>query len=61
MPENPHDTEDLSQSGEKPSGEKEKTAENGAGSEDRKKRSYYYDDACGYEIYDADEDEREED
>lgn len=24
-------------------------------SEDQKRRSYYYDDACGYEIYDADE------
>lgn len=28
----------------------EKNAEN-------EKRSYYYDDACGYEIYNADEDE----
>lgn len=26
-------------------------------SEDQKKRGYYYDDACGYEIYKADEDE----
>ena len=28
-------------------------------SEDQKRRSYYYDDACGYEIYEADEDEKD--
>ncbi len=28
-------------------------------SKDQKKRSYYYDDACGYEIYDADEEDEE--
>ncbi len=26
-------------------------------SEDQKRRSYYYDDACGYEIYIADEED----
>ena len=29
-------------------------------SEDQKKREYYYDDACGYEIYDPDQDEGED-
>jgi len=45
MPENPHDKEDL---------EKE-TAE-----EVQKQRSYYYDDAHGYEVYAPDDDEEEE-
>lgn len=29
--------------------------------EDQKERSYYYDDACGYETYEAENDEAEED
>lgn len=29
-------------------------------SEDQKKRSYYYDDACGYEIYQPEDSEEEE-
>jgi hypothetical protein len=61
MPENPHDREDLRREDEKVSEEKENESENGAWSEDQKKRSYYYDDACGYEIYDADEDAEGED
>jgi hypothetical protein len=28
--------------------------------EEQKMRSYYYDDACGYEIYNADEEEKED-
>ena len=38
-----------------------KRTENGA--EDQQERSYYYDDACGYEIYDPEdgEDENDED
>ncbi len=56
MSENPHEKEDLSCEDEKVAGEKKIGDENGAWSEDQKKRSYYYDDACGYEIYRADED-----
>jgi hypothetical protein len=29
--------------------------------EDQKKRGYYYDDACGYEAYEPDHDDRDED
>lgn len=61
MPENPHKKEDLKKKAEKSFAEQEKTGENGAAGEDQKRRSYYYDDACGYEIYDADEEETEED
>ncbi|CAN5404049.1 hypothetical protein BH10ACI1_BH10ACI1_19210 [soil metagenome] len=35
----------------------EKPDDKSSWSEDQKKRSYYYDDACGYEIYDADEED----
>lgn len=61
MTENPHETEDLSESEEKPSEEPSNGDESGAWSEDQKRRSYYYDDACGYEIYDAGEEETDED
>ena len=61
MPENPPEKEDLKEKDEKLFEDKEKTDKNGAWSDDQKKRSYYYDDACGYEIYDADEDETDED
>ena len=37
----------------------EKSPEKSSSGEDRTTRSYYYDDACGYEIYNAD-DETEE-
>jgi hypothetical protein len=60
MPENPPEKEDLSRPDKKVSAENENEGENGAWSEDQKKRSYYYDDACGYEIYDAEEDEEDE-
>jgi hypothetical protein len=51
---------------EKPKEEKEiqnKTPETGdksSWSQDQKEKSYYYDDACGYEVYNPDEDEEEE-
>jgi len=61
MPENPPEKEDLKEKDEKLSEDKEKTDKNGAWSEDQKKRSYYYDDACGYEIYNADETQESED
>jgi hypothetical protein len=61
MTENPHENEDLGEAGEKPGEESEKPDEKGSWSEDQKRRSYYYDDACGYEIFDADKEEPEED
>jgi hypothetical protein len=39
-------------------GEKE---ENSSWADDQKKRGYYYDDAHGYQIYNPDEDEDDED
>ena len=35
--------------------------EKGAWAEDQKKHGYYYDDACGYEVYQAENDEEKED
>lgn len=61
MTENPHENEDLRAPGEKHSGEAETKDEKGDWAEDQKKRSYYYDDACGYEVYNPEADEREED
>ena len=60
MPENPHDSEDLRCEDEKLSEEKENERENDAPGEDQKRRSYYYDDAHGYEIYQPDESDGEE-
>jgi hypothetical protein len=57
MPENPHDKEDLKKKREKVSETPENCDETGAWSEDQKKKSYYYDDAHGYEIYTDEEDE----
>ncbi len=34
----------------------QESTEKSASAADRTKRSYYYDDACGYEIYTADDD-----
>ena len=39
----------------------EKTDERGNWSDDQREKSYYYDDAYGYEIYKADEDEEIDD
>lgn len=61
MPENPPEKVDLKKKGEKLSEEKEKPDGSGASGEDQKRRSYYYDDACGYEVYSADEEETDED
>jgi hypothetical protein len=52
MTENPHENEDLDEKREKSSDKLEKPNETGAWSEDQKRRGYYYDDDCGYEIYD---------
>ena len=60
MTENPLKNEDLRPPREKLCEEDAEKDENAAGSEDRQKRSYYYDDAHGYEIYAPDEDEEED-
>jgi hypothetical protein len=36
------------------------TGDEDSWSTDQKRRGYYYDDACGYEIYNPDEEENEE-
>ena len=61
MTENPHENEDLEVRREKPSEEPETDEESGAWSTDQKRRSYYYDDACGYEIYDSEAEEEDAD
>lgn len=57
MPENPHDKTDLKKKREKLFETPEKRDEKGAWSEDQKKKSYYYDDAHGYEVYNPDKEE----
>ena len=61
MTENPHENEDLRPPREKLSEKKSDEEQNGAWSEDQKKRGYYYDDAHGYEIYKDEFDNEEED
>jgi len=39
---------------------REKSPEKSPSGEDRTTRSYYYDDACGYEIYTDEDDDEEE-
>ena len=58
MSENPHDKEDLKRKAEKLSEESKKDGEKSSQNKDRTEKSYYYDDAHGYEIY-TDEDEEE--
>lgn len=60
MTENPHENEDLERRREKPCEKEPDAEEPGAWSEDQKRRGYYYDDACGYETYEPDADEQEE-
>lgn len=60
MTENPHEKEDLGERGEKPFEEPSKPDASGAWSEDQKRRGYYYDDDCGYEIYNPDAEEETE-
>ena len=61
MPENPQRKEDLEEKPEKVCEEKAEADKKSSWSEDQKTRGYYYDDAHGYEIYNADEDETGED
>lgn len=61
MPEKPPRKKDLEDNTENFSEKEEKPDQGGAWCEDQKARSYYYDDACGYEIYNPDDDETDED
>lgn len=54
MTENPHEKDDLKE-------ESEENQETKRFREEKKTRSYYYDDACGYEIFTDEEDEESED
>jgi hypothetical protein len=40
--------------------EKPETGDKSSWSADQKEKSYYYDDDCGYEIYNPDEDDEED-
>jgi hypothetical protein len=60
MPENPPAKEDLKPKDERPCEEPEKTPDKSSWSEDQKTRSYYYDDASGYEVYDADAEDEDD-
>ncbi|HEX9962331.1 MAG TPA: hypothetical protein VGB00_15460 [Pyrinomonadaceae bacterium] len=51
----PHDTEAPKETGEKP-----ETGDKSSWSADQQKKSYYYDDDCGYEVYNPDEDDEED-
>jgi hypothetical protein len=54
MPETPKKKGEMEQ-------EKTDSQDKASWSEDQKKREYYYDDAHGYEVYEPEEDENEED
>jgi hypothetical protein len=60
MPENPPEKKDLPPEREKLSGKKETAPEKSAWSTDQKEKKYYYDDAHGYEVFDPDQDDAEE-
>lgn len=61
MPEKPQEKKYSGEEIEKSAAEEpDATGDESAWSSDQEKRGYYYDDACGYEIYQPDE-ENEED
>jgi len=60
MPEKPKEKKDSLRKTEKIAEEKRENKNEGAWSEDQREKSYYYDDAHGYEIYNPDEDDDEE-
>jgi hypothetical protein len=51
----PHDTEAPKETEETP-----ETGDKASWSADQKEKSYYYDDDCGYEIYNPDADDEED-
>ncbi len=60
MPEKPQEKKSTNQETEKNRIEKPEDGDEISWSEDQKKRSYYYDDDCGYEIYQPEEEGEEE-
>lgn len=60
MPEKTKQNKDLPEETEKLSEEQVETGEKSSLEEDQKRRSYYYDDACGYEIYNPETDETDD-
>lgn len=56
MPEKPPERKDAPKESEKPVDEKPETWE-----QDQREKSYYYDDSHGYEIYNPDADDDEDD
>ncbi len=60
MPEKPQEKKSTIEEIEKTDDEKSETGDESAWSSDQEKRSYYYDDACGYEIYQPDEEDEED-
>lgn len=46
---------------ESPKEKEPESGEKGNWSEDQRKKSYYYDDSYGYEVYNPDEDDEEDD
>ncbi len=48
------------ETGKKPFAKKSETKSKGNWSEDQKEKSYYYDDSYGYEVYNPDEEDDDE-
>lgn len=59
MPEKPQEKKSAKKKIEKTGDKKPKECDEFARSGEQNQRSYYYDDACGYEIYQPDEDDEE--
>jgi hypothetical protein len=59
MPEKSKEEKDSARETGKPA-RHEREKEGGTWEEDQREKSYYYDDAHGYEIYNPDEDEEDE-
>lgn len=61
MPEKPKEKSDKAEESEISPSEKPDSGDEDSWSQAQKERSYYYDDSHGYEIYNPDEDDDEDD
>ncbi len=61
MPEKPKNENDKENESENLPENKPETGDEDSWSRDQRERDYYYDDAHGYEIYNPDEDDEEDD
>ncbi len=61
MPEKPKNENDKESESENLPENKPETGDEDSWSRDQRERDYYYDDAHGYEIYNPDEDDEEDD